>query len=351
MKKRLIKIIAAGFAGFFISGTLWAASVQNQGKKWKVIVSIGDQKTYVYEDSKLERVMICSTGLQDDDNDTPTGNFILDESRGKREPFFFSEKVGEGAELGKLASHGCIRLSVRNAYWFYKTVPDGADIQIQKGSFTCSGLNLAQPLLSKSQVTTWLFDHESEYFQQHLLSCEAAATRLVLAIMGIRDLDEDTILYSFPWGKNPETSFVCDNVDEGRRNKDGSIHWNNYGTHPPVIVKALDTYMKMYGLASLYEVKEMSLSDAELKKLAAGNDKFLGAIVWLVGHPERWGTHPAVKNGIVLGEHVRFVDPELDTTGKFMIWDIEKHPAQPYRSDTIPTRDMFNYRTVVLFKK
>jgi len=352
-----------------------------QGKNWTVTVSIADQKTYVYKNGRLLRAAVCSTGLQDGDNDTPAGDYILNESGRKRGTFFFSKKSGEGArywvgfiggtylfhsvpvtehntlipegaaKLGKPASHGCIRMSMRNAKWFYRTVPDGARVHIQKSPFFCGQQTLKPPLLSKKEVTGWLILHEHDYYQKHLLSCEAALTRLVLALTGIRDLDEDTILYSFPWGSDPEKSFVCDNVDGGRRNRDGSIHWTNYGTNPPVVAGAVESYMNMYGRSPLYEVKVMSLSDGELKKLAAHNDRFLGAIVWLVGHPERWGTKPPSHNGLQLGEHVRFVDPELDKNGKFMIWDPENHPDQPYHQDTIPTRELFGCRTVVLFRK
>jgi hypothetical protein len=352
-----------------------------QGKNWTVTVSIADQKTYVYKNGRLLRAAVCSTGLQDGDNDTPAGDYILNESGRKRGTFFFSKKSGEGArywvgfiggtylfhsvpvtehntlipeeaaKLGKPASHGCIRMSMRNAKWFYRTVPDGARVHIQKSPFSCGQQTLKPPLLSKKEVTGWLTLHEHDYYQKHLLSCEAALTRLVLALTGIRDLDEDTILYSFPWGSDPEKSFVCDNVDGGRRNRDGSIHWTNYGTNPPVVAGAVESYMNMYGRSPLYEVKVMPLSDGELKKLAAHNDRFLGAIVWLVGHPERWGTKPPSHNGLQLGEHVRFVDPELDKNGKFMIWDPENHPDQPYHQDTIPTRELFGCRTVVLFRK
>ncbi len=133
---------------------------------WKVIVSIADQKTYVYNNNgELIRTMICSTGLEDGDNNTPLGNYILNESGKKRGTFFFSKKVGEGArwwvgfiggvylfhsvpvtednkiipeeaaKLGHPASHGCVRLSMDNAHWFYSTVPNGTKVHIQKESY------------------------------------------------------------------------------------------------------------------------------------------------------------------------------------------------------------------------
>ncbi|MDE5899685.1 MAG: L,D-transpeptidase [Treponemataceae bacterium] len=131
------------------------------GKDWRVVVSVADQKTYVYRNSELVRAMVCSTGIQDGDNDTPLGDYILNESGAKRGEFFFSEKVGEGglwwvgfiggvylfhsvpvtrdkeiipeeaALLGMPASHGCVRLGMADARWFYETVPDGAAVHIQ----------------------------------------------------------------------------------------------------------------------------------------------------------------------------------------------------------------------------
>ena len=44
----------------------------------------------------------------------------------------------EAAKLGQPASHGCIRLSMENAKWFYDTVPDGAKVHIQKERFKAS---------------------------------------------------------------------------------------------------------------------------------------------------------------------------------------------------------------------
>ena len=140
----------------------FAYKPEGNGKDWAVTVSIADQKTYIYQNNKLVRTMICSTGIEDGDNDTPLGDYILNENGQKRGTFFYSKKVGEGgkywvgfiggvylfhsvpvtengdiipqeaAKLGQEASHGCIRLSMDDAKWFYLTVPDGASVHIQK---------------------------------------------------------------------------------------------------------------------------------------------------------------------------------------------------------------------------
>lgn len=149
-----------------LATTLFAADIfaapAGYGPDWKVIVSIDEQKTYVYQKDSLVREMICSTGLIDGDNDTPTGDYIINESGQKRGTAFFSKRFNEGArwwvgfiggvylfhsvpvdandriipeeaaKLGQPASHGCVRLSMDDAKWFYDTVPNGAKLHIQK---------------------------------------------------------------------------------------------------------------------------------------------------------------------------------------------------------------------------
>ena len=110
-----------------------------------------------------------------------------------------------------------------------------------------------------------------------------------LAIAGISDVTEDGILATIPKGSDPETAFVCDNINAGRKNKDGSIHWNNYGTHAPVVSNAINEYLKKGGKADAWVAKELVADDARLKKLIADDPDFRGAIVWVVGHPETMG--------------------------------------------------------------
>ncbi len=238
---------------------------------WTVKVSIADQKVYVYQNGNLERTMICSTGIPGTDDTTPLGDYILNESGVKRGTWFYSEKYGEGArfwvgfiggtylfhsvpmdkngviikdeaeKLGKPASHGCIRLSLDNAQWFYKTVPDGARVHIfsEVEAQTVPNAGCA----TKTEVSAWLSANMQSYRQKYMLSCEIALIRVSLAIAGIRDISEDTILANIPKGTDPETSFVCEDISKGRRNKDGSIRWNNYGTHAPVVANTINGYL------------------------------------------------------------------------------------------------------------
>ncbi len=376
-------------------GFTWDAPELNEAD-YVIKVNLSKQRVFIYHKGKEIRQMICSSGLLSDDNETPKGRFIINESGLKKGEWFFSERFNAGAKywvgfiggeylfhslpmdrnkslfkdeaalLGKPASHGCIRLSVDDAYWFYTTIPAGSvlyisgtterevkSISIEPREISekeAHSIVLNEPLLTKRDVSTWLFAHEYEYYQQHLLSCEVALIRMTLAIMGVENLDEQSIIDSLPKGKDPEISFVCDDIDQGRR-LNGTIFWDNYGAHPPVVVQELNTYMDRYGLSDIYTVKEMTLSDEELINMVDLDDEFLGAIVWLIGHPARWGDHPPVNDrGIVLGEHVRFVNPELDEEGKFMIWDPESHPYQPYHLSSLPSRDMFDFRLVGIFR-
>ena len=137
-----------------ISNSIRAKSEDN---KFEVNVSISKQKIFIYKNSKFIKSIICSTGLPG--NDTPIGHSKIDGYYGLN---FYSDKYKEGAKywvgfigsqylfhsvptnkygkliqseankLGIKASHGCIRMSVKDSYWFYKTIPQGADVTISK---------------------------------------------------------------------------------------------------------------------------------------------------------------------------------------------------------------------------
>jgi len=123
-----------------------------------VHVDTAEQVVRVFLDEVLIRRMVCSTGLADQDNATPTGRFYI-QNRG---PVFFSEKYQQGArwwvsfrdwglylfhsvpidrqgeviteeavKLGQPVSHGCVRLSMEDALWFYETIPQGAPVDIE----------------------------------------------------------------------------------------------------------------------------------------------------------------------------------------------------------------------------
>lgn len=122
---------------------------------YRVEVSLSEQRVRVYRDGELLREMIASTGAPD--TPTPTGRFRI-ENRGE---WFYSPKYQQGAKwwvsfygrgkylfhsvpmdarqqiiaaeadkLGQPASHGCVRLSLEDAFWFYQTVPEGTPVDI-----------------------------------------------------------------------------------------------------------------------------------------------------------------------------------------------------------------------------
>jgi hypothetical protein len=351
---------------------------------YSVIVSVAEQRTYVYERERLIRSMICSTGIPGTGDATPLGDFILNESGDKRGEWFYSGRYHEGARywvgfiggtylfrsvpmdedkrviraeaarLGRPVSHGSIWLGVEDAYWFYTTVPDGTPLSIT-ARFDPSiipVLGEKTPPRDKAEVAAWLAVHMRAYRQAYTLSCEIALMRVSLGLMGVMDVSENDILATIPRsGSDPEHDFVCDDLQGGRRNADGSINWNNYGTHPPVVVAELSRRMAERDLSSRYAVRELRADDALLRSLVVNDPHFLGAIVWLVGHPERWGNHPPVnERGMVLGEHVRFLEPHLAANGDFHLWDPETGALVVSR-EAGAARELFSYRIVGIFRK
>lgn len=118
-----------------------------------VDVDLKEQRATVKSGATTIYAMLISSGMHDS---TPRGNFTI----GTRGSSFFNanENMGakwwtafsgttflfhsvptdangsfiksEGAKLGKPASHGCIRLSVADAQWFYQQVPSGTPVAI-----------------------------------------------------------------------------------------------------------------------------------------------------------------------------------------------------------------------------
>lgn len=124
-------------------------------KPW-IYVSIKQQKVYIHGNGKVQYVMYCSTGSQS--SPTPKGTFHIQHQRGLS---FYNASSREGAhywvswlghgtylfhsvptnkdgqyvaseadKLGTPASHGCVRLSIADAKWMYKTVPYGTKVVI-----------------------------------------------------------------------------------------------------------------------------------------------------------------------------------------------------------------------------
>lgn len=117
-------------------------------------VSLAEQQVHIMSNGQDIYVMRASTGLNDA---TPRGQYVINGLRG--DSFYNpSEGMGarywvgfiggvylfhsvptdvngnwiasEGDKLGQPASHGCVRLSVADAAWFYQQIPNGTPIDI-----------------------------------------------------------------------------------------------------------------------------------------------------------------------------------------------------------------------------
>ncbi|MDT2756577.1 L,D-transpeptidase family protein [Enterococcus asini] len=126
-----------------------------------ITVSVSQQRVRIRSGSRTLYTMLCSTGLGLWPNNlsTPYGNFRIQAERG--DSFWYGGSGGafyrsyhghgvylfhtvpiafpgtttvfnqiEGAKLGQRASHGCIRLSVPDARWFYYNIPYNTPVQI-----------------------------------------------------------------------------------------------------------------------------------------------------------------------------------------------------------------------------
>lgn len=126
---------------------------------FRVNVNLSKQKVFIYKNKKLVKTISCSSGIPNKDNKTPTGHFKINDYSGLS---FYNNKYEEGAKywvgfmgaeylfhsvptdkngqiiqreankIGTAASHGCIRLPMSDALWFYETIPEGTDVFISK---------------------------------------------------------------------------------------------------------------------------------------------------------------------------------------------------------------------------
>lgn len=122
-----------------------------------LLVSTQKQRVFIQRDDQTIYTMYCSTGAEE--TPTPKGEFVIEPEKGET---FFNADSGEGAnyyvsfkdhrvylfhsvpidksgkyiieeaeELGhKANSHGCVRLSVPDAQWFYENSLVGMKVKI-----------------------------------------------------------------------------------------------------------------------------------------------------------------------------------------------------------------------------
>jgi len=119
-----------------------------------ILTDIGRQLVYVFSGTSrnwsLVKTMSCSTGK----NTSPTTRGLFKTS--ERGDWFYSERLGSGGRywirfnesylfhsiptdrykkiindtIGERCSNGCVRLSIKDAEWLYKTIPDGTSVFI-----------------------------------------------------------------------------------------------------------------------------------------------------------------------------------------------------------------------------
>ncbi|QSY58724.1 L,D-transpeptidase [Bifidobacterium imperatoris] len=125
----------------------------SQYSNLSVDVNLAEQKVYVKSNGKTIYTMIASSGMNDA---TPRGNYVIQQRgthfynasegmgadywvRFRGSYLFHSVPTGpeagdyiasEGEKLGQPASHGCVRLTVADAQWFYNQIPEGTPVTI-----------------------------------------------------------------------------------------------------------------------------------------------------------------------------------------------------------------------------
>ena len=163
--KKLLAALVAVLTICLLAGIPVAPVAQAAGAYW-IGVDITNQITTVYRssDDSVVRHMLCSTGL--DETPTPTGTFYMPKkayAAERTEWYYFKEfdcyakyatrikggilfhsviyssksdsslRTSSVKNLGKKASHGCIRLTVDNAKWIAKNCPAGTKVKIYYG--------------------------------------------------------------------------------------------------------------------------------------------------------------------------------------------------------------------------
>ena len=181
--KKLLTALVAVLTICLLAGIPIAPAAQAAGAYW-IGVDITNQITTVYRssDDSVVRHMLCSTGL--DETPTPTGTFYMPKkayAAERTEWYYFKEfdcyakyatrikggilfhsviygsksdsslRSSSVRNLGKKASHGCIRLTVDNAKWIAKNCPAGTKVKIYYGK---KNADLKQQLTGSYQTLT-----------------------------------------------------------------------------------------------------------------------------------------------------------------------------------------------------
>jgi hypothetical protein len=213
------------------------------------------------------------------------------------------------------------------------------------------GLHRHNALIDKTEVANWVQENFTHYYQKYNLSCEAALIRMICGIWGIYDLDEDDILDLIPvHPSNPELGLVMKNIQGDVFLSDGSVNWANYGAHPPVVKETLETILRIRQLDSLYYIEQKKLDNKQLIALLKNEPACLGAIIWVAAYINK-KKPPVNEIGQVLGEHVQYVSPVLDTGGRMLVYDVWPWENQPFHLFVPFNRELFDYETLLIMRK
>lgn len=137
-----------------IRNTTYIASDENNPVFYRINVSLEEQKVRVYYKDTLLKELICSTGAPE--TPTPKGSFITTDKifyswlpqydvgayyfvRFFNSYLFHSTPFDEEGRiikkefdnLGIPSSHGCVRLGLEDARWFFESLPSGIKVDIQ----------------------------------------------------------------------------------------------------------------------------------------------------------------------------------------------------------------------------
>lgn len=141
----------------FVPASQLTMEALKQRKNLWIDCNLSQQRVYIKDGNQVLKVMATSSGLDTNpDNSTPRGTFQI----GQRDTWFYNAQEKEGAmywvsfkgleflfhsvpmdqnqqiiqseadKLGQKASHGCLRLSVPDAKWFYDNIPLGTKVVI-----------------------------------------------------------------------------------------------------------------------------------------------------------------------------------------------------------------------------
>ena len=217
--------------------------------------------------------------------------------------------------------------------------------KLKKSNMPCSSL------FTKEDISAWIDTHFNQYFQKYNLSCEAAIIRLVCGFWCIPDLSEDDILAMMNRHQfDPNKGLVMENIRGEAYMKDGSANWVNYGAHSPVVKDVLEKILIQFKKDNLFTIENHRIDDEALINLIKINKNCLGAIIWVAAYID--GKKPPQNEyGQVLGEHVQFVSPILDSLNRMVVYDVWPWKDQPFHFLKPFNRALFDFDTLLIMKK